>query len=215
MAGADAHDVAGLLDGRIGRDLADLLVASAPARPDAAEDMDLTGGAVVRWMFPEPVATVSSTLPFTVRLRSNVASAASAGTAASATPPCRRCNKKCFIAYLAFYRDSDQGQGSGSERHSPVTLPGTQPARSPAWLNPLVSADVRHCRASALQLSCPLPNTSVRSRTGKPGMTQTPVVKQYASNGSLFPAFCHAQGRWLETDRFSLSDFPRLLNAIL
>jgi hypothetical protein len=34
-------------------------------------------------MFPEPVETVSSTRPFTWRLRSNVASVASAGRAAS------------------------------------------------------------------------------------------------------------------------------------
>src|ERR1039458_9137135 len=46
VAGADAHNVAGLLDGRIGRDPPDLLVAPAPSRLHPPEDMDLIAGAV-------------------------------------------------------------------------------------------------------------------------------------------------------------------------
>jgi len=50
-------------------------------------------------MDPEPVATVSSTCPFTVNVRSNVASViASAGIAARARTAVAR--RRCFIVLL-------------------------------------------------------------------------------------------------------------------
>ena len=55
VARPDAHDVAGLLNGRMGRDV--LHPSSLPPQLDlyAREDVDVAGGTTVRWMKPEPL----------------------------------------------------------------------------------------------------------------------------------------------------------------
>src|SRR6266568_7398432 len=61
----------------------------------------------VRWILPEPVETESSTCPFTVRLRSNVASEASDGIVARARTAVAI--QKRFIVFLDSNADvSDQ-----------------------------------------------------------------------------------------------------------
>ena len=94
MTLSDADDVAGLLDGRIGGDLPHAVLRLPP------QLLDFTCPKMwiwlpepwVMWMCPEPVDTVSSTRPLTVRLRSKVASAASAGS---------RCQRTAEIAVLS------------------------------------------------------------------------------------------------------------------
>src|ERR1700677_1427091 len=63
-------------------------------------------------MLPEPVDTESSTRPLTDKLRSNVCSEASAGTAASANAAVAR--RRCFIGFLI-----SSEQGSGTSDRSP------------------------------------------------------------------------------------------------
>ena len=100
---SDADDVACLLDGRMRRDLAAPCSSLAP-QPDLTRAKMCTrpSGPLVRWMEPEPVATVRSSRPFTARSRSNVASLANAGTAAMAANVTKTENaaQKCLIAFL-------------------------------------------------------------------------------------------------------------------
>ena len=103
---ADADDVAGLFDGRIGGDFVDaLFVVAIPAGVDLADDVNLVSRAVgevdiarSRWR------PSSSTRPLTERLRSKVASEANAGSAASMRTAVVAA-KRCFIVFL----DSEDG----------------------------------------------------------------------------------------------------------